>query len=215
MKSAPTCPRCGAPVQEPGPWSSEWRCATHGAVFPMWQVERTGAEALDLLRSRAKVPVWLLWPPPSGWLAAGIARAGDERSGDRAVAVGYSGPAPLGGAGEMLLVAEEPGVGLGAGYAGLPGPDPGDGFDAGPAPARVSAGGRPTPLWLIDGGDDLAVYVGEAMGLWLWAILWPASAGLLLAEDLAVVDARDLAPQVDVPFGARSPRLALAPPSGR
>jgi hypothetical protein len=46
----------------------------------------------------------------------------------------------MGGMGEMLLVSEEPGVGLGASFAGLSGPDPGEGFASGQPHAVVSYG---------------------------------------------------------------------------
>jgi hypothetical protein len=65
------------------------------------------------------------WPLPVGWLFTGVAYAGDDRHGGRATAVACSGPGPLGGMGELILVAEELGVGLGARYAGVDGPDPG------------------------------------------------------------------------------------------
>ncbi len=110
--------------------------------------------------------------------------------------------------GELVLVAEEPGVGLGARYAGLPGPDPG--FVAeGQAHAKVLAAGHPTALWWVDGSPDRATYVGEAMGNWLWAVLWPAdSAGALLLEDLILTDLREVRPEIDLlPLGALSPRL--------
>lgn len=61
-----------------------------------------------------------------------------------------SGPGPLGGIGELLLVAEELGVGLGARYAGIDGPDPGPYINVSSPPhAKVVAAGRPTPLWHV------------------------------------------------------------------
>ena len=82
----------------------------------------------DVLRaaaSTAGVPLWLPWPLPRGWLVTGVVTAGDERTGARATAVVCSGPAPLGGVAELVLVGEEMGVGLGARFAGLDGPDAG------------------------------------------------------------------------------------------
>lgn len=105
----------------------------------------------------------------------------------------------------MLLVAEELGVGVGAGYAGLAGPDPGAAI-GGVRAASVHAAGRPTALWTVPAPDDRCVAVGEAMGLWLWAILWPAAAGYMLAEDLALHDLRESVP-TDLVIGAHSPRL--------
>ena len=64
-------------------------------------------EGLHALVRQAKVPVWLPWPLPTGWLVSGFTGAGDERTGTLASAVALSGPNPLGGPGEMLIVAEE------------------------------------------------------------------------------------------------------------
>ncbi|MDQ1484880.1 MAG: hypothetical protein QOJ62_573 [Actinomycetota bacterium] len=207
MKGEPTCPRCGGPVRAPGLWSSAWQCDEHGPVPPMQPVSRPGADGLELMRSRAQVPVWLPWPLPTAWVVTGYARAGDDRSGAVATVVGCSGPAPLGGAADLVLVAESPGVGLGARLAGLPGPDPGDGFDHGPPHAKVEAAGHPTPMWSIDAGPHTAVYVGEAKAAWIWAILWPSAAGILLLENLGLEDLACRAEGIDVPYGALMPRL--------
>jgi hypothetical protein len=150
-----------------------------------------------------------MWPLPRGWVVTGVASAGDERIGTSAVAVACSGPAPLGGPGELLLVAEEPGVGLGAHFAGLAGPDAG-GLDANTSPqAKLQAAGHPTALWWVPAPPDRAVYVGEAQGNWLWLVLWPASAGALLLERLILADLRDLTGEISLlPVGALTPRLS-------
>ena len=106
-------------------WSSAWRCDWHGEVHPLLPAFSPSREGLDgLLRTlrpgTAGVPAWLPWPLPVGWLVTGFAGAGDERTGVRACAVALSGPNPLGGPADMVVVAEEPGVGLGAG-PGRPG----------------------------------------------------------------------------------------------
>lgn len=207
MKSEPSCPRCGGPLRPPGLWSSSWQCELHGSVYPLHVMSRPGPEALDHVVALARVPVWLPWPLPTGWVVTGLGYAGDDRSDGRAVVVACSGPSPVGGPGDLVLVAEEPGVGLGARYAGLPGPDPGAGFDLGPPHAKVEAAGHPTPLWSIDAGPDVAVYVGEAKGLWLWTVLWPAGTGMLLLEDFLLRDLRDGGPDLDPPYGAPTPRL--------
>ncbi len=208
MKGELTCTRCDGPVHAPGLWNSAWRCDEHGPVAPLQPIGRPAPDSLDLLRSKARVPVWIPWPLPLGWLVTGYAHAGDERTGALATLVGCSGPAPLGGAADMVLVAEGPGLGLGARLAGLAGPDPGAGFDDGAPHAKVDAGGHPTAMWNIDAGPECAVFVGEAKGAWIWAILWPAAAGLLLLEDLGLADVAESAPTFDVPHGALMPRLA-------
>lgn len=167
-------------------------------------------EALGVVVNRARVPVWMPWPLPVGWLFSGVAYAGDDRSGGRATAVACSGPGPLGGTGELLLVAEELGVGLGARYAGIDGPDPGPHICGGKPPhAKLLAAGRPTPLWHVpDAPPDRAVFAGEALGLWLWAVVWPEQTGLLMYDELVLTDLRDAGAEVDLlPCGALSQRL--------
>jgi Family of unknown function (DUF6758) len=208
MKAKPTCPRCGNGLRAPGLWSSAWECDEHGSVPPLQPVVRPGAGCLEDLRAHTAVPVWLPWPLPTGWVVTGFAHAGDERSGAVAAVVGCSGPAPLGGAADLLLVSESPGVGLGARLAGLPGPDPGDRFDHGPAHAKFDAAGHPTAMWNIDAGPELAVFVGEAKAAWIWALLWPAAAGVLLLENLGLRNLVDRAEALDLPYGALMPRLA-------
>jgi hypothetical protein len=178
-------------------------------VPPLQPVVQPTADVLAAVAGHSNVPVWLPWPLPRGWLVTGIAQAGDERSGARATAMACTGPAPLGGVGELVVVAEEPGVGLGARFAGLEGPDPGSEMSPGrPADAKVHAAGHPTAMWAVASASDRAAYVGEALGLWLWAVLWPESAGFLLIDEFVLTDVRDAGHDIDVPFGALSPRLA-------
>jgi hypothetical protein len=194
----------------PGLFADSWQCDVHGAVYPLQPVVPPSVEALGVVVNRARVPVWMPWPLPVGWLFTGVASAGDDRSGGRATAVACSGPGPLGGPGELLLVAEELGVGLGARYAGIPGPDPGDHMSLGkPAVTKVLAAGRPTSLWHVGGvPPDRAVFAGEAFGLWLWAIVWPEQSGLLMYDELILTDLREGGAEVElVPCGALSPRL--------
>lgn len=167
-------------------------------------------EGLGVVAHRARVPVWMPWPLPLGWLFTGVASAGDDRSGGRATVVACSGPGPVGGMGELLLIAEELGVGLGARYAGIDGLDPGRSINMdGPPHTKVVAAGRPTPLWNVGGGpDDRAVFAGEARGLWLWAIVWPQQSGLLLYDELVLTDLREGGAEVELlPCGALSPRI--------
>jgi hypothetical protein len=175
-------------------------------VAPFSLAPRPCLEALDHVCSGAQVPLWLPFPMPTGWLVSGVGSAGDERTGARATLLACSGPAPLGGPADLVLVAEEPGVGLGARFAALPAPDPGPDISAMAPQAKVEAASHPTPLWALP-GDDRAAFVGEAKGLWLWAVLWPAAAGLLLLEDLTLLDLREGIPAAAVDFGSLSPRL--------
>lgn len=203
---APLCPRCGASLQAPTAWSSDWRCELHGAVHPLQPPFSPSIDGLDGLMRLAQVPVWVPWPLPSGWLVAGFAAAGDERTGGRASVVALSGPNPCGGPADLLVVAEEPGTGLGACLAGLDAVDPGDGFAVAPPSATAQFGSRDFPLWLVD-SPDRAVFAGEAKACWLWLILWPETAGCLLIQPIELRDLRDRWQDLDLPFGAPSPRL--------
>jgi hypothetical protein len=192
--------------------NSRWTCEDHGAVDPFQAAPKPGPDALAWLLKLTRVPVWLPWPLPVGWFVSGMTYAGDERRGGRASAVACSGPAPFGGVGELLLVAEEPGVGLGAWFAGLAGTDPGPEVVTHPPGARLEAAGWPTQLWSIprdpDRPVDRAAWVGEAAGLWLWLVTWPETADLLLLDKLSLIDLRDGGQSLDLPYGAPSPRLS-------
>jgi hypothetical protein len=206
MKTAPRCPRCGGPVSAPSAWSSDWRCQRHGVIAPLRSAYSPSPDGLQGLLRDIRVPVWLPWPLPVGWLVTGFAGAGDDRSGTRGCLVALSGPNPVGGPGEMLLVSEEMGVGLGAWLAGLSGPDPGEGFATGPADAFVRFAHHEFPMWHVQ-TPDRAAFAGEVLGNWLWMVLWPDTAGVLLLEALSLVDLRDPGQDLDLPFGAASPRL--------
>lgn len=152
--------------------------------------------------------MWLPWPLPRGWVVGAVLHAGDEIAGIRATGVVISGPSPLGGPADLVLIGEEPGAGLGAGLAGLNGPDPGSAVDGEPQ-ARVEVHHRAVPLWFVDGPQELAVYAGPWGDTWLWAILSPPSAGVLLLEDVSVVDLRDLGHEADLlPYGSPPPWVA-------
>jgi hypothetical protein len=200
------CPRCRGAAHAPTPWSSAWRCDLHGEISPLAPARLPTIDGLRVLVKQARVPVWLPWPLPAGWLVTGFTGAGDERTGTTGSALALSGPNPLGGPAEMLIVAEEPGVGLGAGLAGLPGPDPGDGFAACQPNAVVKVANHDAPLWLVE-SDGKAVFAGEVAASWLWLVLWPDTAGALLVEPLPLRDLREPEHELDVPFGALSPRL--------
>lgn len=213
-RPAPTCARCPRPVRPPGLWSSSWVCDEHGAVLPFHVAPHVSAATVAAVVAAARVPVWMPRPLPVGWTVTGLGHAGDERTGARATVVALSGPSPLGGPADLLLVAEEPGVGLGARLAGVPGPDPGP--VEGSPEATLDAAGHLTALWPVPAADDRAAFVGEAKGLWLWAVLFPAAAALLLAEHVVLDDLRDAPALVDhaLVVGAASTRLPAPAPAG-
>jgi hypothetical protein len=171
-------------------------------------IAHTGQEAITHVLSRAGVPLWLASGLPPGWVCGGFAYAGDDRTGARATVTAMAGPSPLGGPAELFVIAEEPGVGLGARHAGLASTDPGAGFDHGAADAKVIAAGHPTALWCLPAARECAAFVGEAKGLWLWALVWPDTAGVLLYDGVVLTDLRDAEIEPDIDFGSVSPRLS-------
>jgi hypothetical protein len=175
-------------------------------VLPLSVFQHIDAATLEHVRTNAEVPLWLPDPPPPGWAMTGLAAVGDARSRVRGTVVSFSGPAPLGGNGEWLFVAEEPGIGLGATYARTL-PDAPPPQSSGPPAAKIHAFGRPTSLWAVpDSGSDRSAYVGEAEGVWLWLISFPADAGYAVLEDLSLTDVRHRHPP-PMPAGAASKRL--------
>ncbi|GAA2521087.1 hypothetical protein GCM10010201_18600 [Pilimelia columellifera subsp. columellifera] len=194
---------------------SDWRCSDCGSVAPLHIAEHinqsiTESVSQRIARGGSRMPLWSLWPLPTGWTVTGVAWVGDERGGVLGTAVACSGPGPLGdGPGDILLVAEEPGLGLGTRFAGIPGPDPGpflaDVMTEAPH-AKVKAGGHPTPLWSVNSPKDRSAFAGEARGVWLYAVAWPAQAGYLLADDVVLHDLVEHTPS-ELVYGAPSPYL--------
>ena len=223
-----SCPRCGGPVRGPDLMHSDWRCEDCGPVAPLHVAEHIGPEIMASAVTRivdpvpgdrpAAAPLWCPWPLPAGWTVTGVGWAGDDRGGVRATVAACSGPSPLsGGPADAVFVAEEPGVGLGTRFAGIPGPDPGKQLadrltDPGPghpghaAHAKITAAGHPTPLWPVGSPTDRCAYAGEARGMWLYAVIWPSSAGCLLAEEVVLHDLTDWLPP-ELVYGAPSPYL--------
>mgnify|MGYP001447460565 CR=1 FL=1 len=189
---------------------SEWRCDRHGPVLPYHVVEHINREIIESVRDKVRVPVWCPWPLLPGWTVTGVGWAGDDRSGGRAAALACSGPAPLGGPADLLLISEEPAIGLGPRFAGLDGPDLGpvvmQRMMRTPPDAKIRAAGHPTPMWAVATSGDRSVYVGEAKGVWLYAVAWPESAGYILAEHVILHDVGEFVPS-ELVFGAPSPYL--------
>jgi hypothetical protein len=207
-----TCPRCGGDIRPPGLWSDAWSCPIHGGIAPLHPPISGSDEALHQLGLRSQVPLWLPWPLPAGWLVSGVRAAGDEHSGPVATVLACSGPNPLVvepedvHAADLLLVSEQPGVGLAAHLAGLGGLDPGSAVGEGSPHLKLNVSGHDTPMWALD-CEGVAAYVGEAAGVWLWAIAWPQTALGVLLEQFELRDVRDLDRLPDLPYGALSPRI--------
>ena len=187
--------------------TSSWECGQHGPVAPLRTWAGVSAELVEQAARSAEVPVWCPLPLLPGWTVAGLAVAGDERAGARATALALAGPCPLGGPADMVLIAEEPGTGLGGRLAGTDALDPGA-VAQGPPDAKVEVAGHPTALWRCESAQDRVAFAGEAAGVWLWAVLWPPASELVLIEELELHDLRhEQHADLVLPFGAATSRL--------
>jgi hypothetical protein len=76
---------------------------------------------------------------------------------------------------------------------------------------RVRIASQSVPLWTVSTSTstvelDRAVLAGEAGGRWLWIVLRPASAMLLLRDDWILRDVSGLGPTlVEMPIGGPRP----------
>jgi len=204
----PVCVRCRGPLGTPEA-DGTWSCPEHGVVEPLnAALPAEHHHVVDVAGSSA-VPVWLPRPLPTGWGLSGVRRTSGTGA-SRGTAVALLGPGLTSRQVELVLVAEEPGVGLGASFAGLRDSDPGPELASLPCDTKVTAGGHPTALWSLP-VIDRAVYVGEAGGLWLWAVVWPVTEWMVVHDDLHLVDVRapeNRAHLTELPVAALSPRLA-------
>jgi uncharacterized protein DUF6758 len=211
-----TCPRCGAVARQPGLYSSSWLCDEHGEIVPVGPAKAPTPDLIHRVARDALVPIWVPRPMPEHWMITGLQWAGDDHGGTVATVVAVSGPQPIpevvdvDPAADLIFVAEQPGIGLGAHLAGLHGVDPGPLLQEkvlhDPAEIKLDTGGHEVPLWSVpmDGG---IAYVGEAAGVWLWLLAWPATAAAVLLARFALVDMREQGPEIDLPCGALTPRL--------
>lgn len=206
MKLTAWCPRCReqlAPAQD---------CPAHGSQPVLWRPEHATYDSLtEHLRVSDGFPTYLPWPMGSGWRVSDFGVVADVEG--RAVATvtcstGTTGPD---GRVDLLVVAEEPGVGLGGRCAGLARTDPGGDFGHGPPTARVRVGRQGVKLWpvsTIGSSADLdrSVVAGELGGRWLWMVLMPASAMLLLTDEWILRDVAGEGPHlVDLPIDGPPP----------
>lgn len=205
MNGTTRCPRCGEALLPPTPMHERFECTQHGPVAPMYDAVLPAPDALAQLARSSPVPFWLPWPMPATWLFTGLRLAGGGKQPVEAVVTGLTGRGLTTGPSDLLIVAEQPGTGLGATLAGTAEPDPD--LTSNAAATTIRAGGTLTPLWLLE-TTDRAAYVGEAAGQWLWLIAWPQEAWSVVDDDLQLVDVRAAPPLADLPTGALMPRLA-------
>lgn len=221
------CPRCSETLAEAGSAGSAagWTCPTHGEVDPLWRpsVASYDGFAAHLARSGG-FPTYLPWPLGPGWSVSDFAVVAGRRT--RATMTCVSGSTTLDGPVDVVVVSEETGTGLGARLAGLDlgtdggpatgestslGAAPGAGIEDGPPEVKVRLEAHTVGLWPVSrsrtAGDwDRSVLAGEAEGRWLWLVLRPASAILLLRDEWILRDVSATGPQlVTLPFGGPAP----------
>ncbi len=183
-----------------------WECGRDGVVPPLWPYEKPSVHGLLEQATETDPPTWLPWPLPAHWSLSGVGRVGDETV--EATVLSCSGPDVVGVHADLVIVCEEPGVGLGARYAGAGTLDVGTQIAGSPPTHSISVGSHATPLWWVTGGADRDVHVGEASGRWLWLVAWPATAGAFVATDLELVALDELLGQLEmIPLSALCPRL--------
>lgn len=203
------CPRCAGAVSAD---DDRWRCDAHGPITPLWRPDEAGYHALvEHLACAADMPTLVPWPLSPGWVVTDFGCVADEGTPARASFLSCSGPSDLDGVVEVSLVSEEPGVGLGARCARVHRTDPGADIGEGPPQVRLRVDGRPVSMWAVSTSDsdrdfDRSVFVGEALGRWLWLVLRPASAALLFGDEWVLTDMSTIGPAlVGVPFGGHPP----------
>jgi hypothetical protein len=210
MTLAAGCPRCAAPVSRT---ADRWSCRDHGPTTPLWRPAAADYDSFAEHVARAgTMPTYAPWPLLAGWTVTDFGCVvADGAVEARACCATCSGPSDPDGVVEVTVVSEEPGVGLGARCAGVRRTDPGADIGEGPPHARVRVDGHQVSLWYLMTSDeddslDRAVFVGEAHGRWLWLVLQPASAALLLKDEWFLTDLGQLGPGlVELQFGGAPP----------
>jgi hypothetical protein len=165
---------------------------------------------VEVLGHAGDFPMYLPWPMSPGWSVSdyAVVSAGPSARGTLTCS---SGTSALDGPVDVFVVSEESGTGLGARCAGTAHVDPGPELGVGPPTARVRIGSQSVPLWAVSTSSsehdlDRSVMAGEALGRWLWVVLRPASAMLLLRDEWILRDVSGIGPPlVEMPFGGPVP----------
>lgn len=179
---------------------------------PLWRVTEASYDSFgELLQRAAGFPTYLPWPMASGWQLTDFGVVVGA-PGPVATVTSVSGMSPVDGPVEVTLISEEPGTGLGSRCAGTVHSDPGAEIGEQAPSFKVRVDGQLAPLWLLsstvdDTSTDRGVAAGEARGRWLWLVVTPASALLLLREEWAIADVSGVgASLLEMPYGG--PRAA-------
>ncbi len=210
------CPRCPIPL-EPVPSSGvasvAWSCPDHGPTPVLRRPDEASYDGFaEALTTAGEFPMYLPWPMSPGWAVTDFAVVGERDA--KATLTCSSGTSALDGPVDVFVVTEESGTGLGSRCAGMVHLDPGPEMGIGQPTVRVRIGSQSVPLWSVStvsatGDDrelDRSVVAGEADGRWLWVVLRPASAILLLRDEWILRDVSGIGPPlVEMPFGGPSP----------
>jgi hypothetical protein len=204
MSLASSCVRCSAPLVP---------CPEHGGQVALWRPEdEVSYDAFAEHLGKAQYfPTYLPWPLSPGWSVTDFATVADGTRDARATLTCTSGTSELDGPVDVMVVAEEAGTGLGARCAGSKYDDPGAEIGERPPTARVRIGRQSVNLWSVStstshGELDRSVLAGEAGGRWLWIVLRPASALLLMRDDWMLRDVSHDGPGlIELPFGGHRP----------
>lgn len=204
-----SCLRCDRPCDD------ELGCAEHGSQTPLWRMVDPSYDAFAaLLSATPAFPAYLPWPLGPDWHVSDAAAVTDRLDGSGrtlATLTACSGTSELDGPVDVLVVSERAGTGLGPRVAGIPGVDPGHEAGQGPPEVHVRIGPRTVALWSVStshsAGDlDRTVLAGTESGRWLWLVLRPAPAVLLLRDDWILRDVSGVGPPlVEIPFGGPAP----------
>ena len=165
----------------------------------------------DHLRASPDFPSYVPWPLGPDWSVSDFALVGDGSRRTSGTLTCVSGTSELDGPVDVLVVTEEAGTGLGARVARTSYDDPGGEIGEGAPAVKIRVEGQVVKLWplstsSVDGDFDRSVLAGEAHGRWLWIVLRPASAILMLGDDWILRDVSQAGPElVEVAFGGHTP----------
>ncbi|MCW2758504.1 MAG: hypothetical protein JWO46_2250 [Nocardioidaceae bacterium] len=198
------CPHCPLPVSG---GDDGFGCDVHGRVVPLWRTPVADYDSFaEHLGLADEVPTYVPWPMSPGWRISDFACVTAAGGPALATVTTTIGSSSLDGEVSVTLVVEEPGVGLGARCSHTDQVDPGEPADV-PGSIRIRVDNHPVRLWPVSSGagDDVlarSVFAGEAGGRWLWLVMSPASAALLLRDEWLFADAGAFGPgAVELPFG--------------